>query len=145
MTIVHAEIQLVNGNDLALQRKNIILDEREIKRINVTAAIGTGSLMLCINENIQEQLQLPIVEKRKAKLANGEIIECDVVAPIEIRFKNRATTCSAMVLPENYAVQLGSIPLQDLDVVIDPIKQELIVNPAHPDCVQMRLHKRSLL
>lgn len=109
MGLVYAEIELINGEDLALKRKHII-GEDEVKRMTVSALVDTGSYMLCINENIQEQLQLPVVEKRKAQLANGEIVQCDVVAPVELRFKNRATTCRAMVLPGDGEVLLGAIP-----------------------------------
>lgn len=138
MGLVYAEIELINGDDLALQRRHII-GEEEVKRMTVNALVDTGSYMLCINENIQEQLQLTVVEKRKAQLANGEIVQCDVVAPVELRFKNRATTCRAMVLPGNNEVLLGAIPLEDMDVLIHPLRQELIVNPEHPYFAQMKL------
>lgn len=138
MGLVYAEIELINGDDLALVRRNII-GEEEIKRMRVTALVDTGSLNLAINENIQEQLQLPVVEKRKAQLANGTIVECEVVAPVELRFKNRRSTCSAMVLPGDSEPLLGAIPLEDMDVLIHPQRQELIVNPDHPYFAQMKM------
>ena len=95
--------------------------------------------MLAINENIQEQLQIPIVETRKAQLANGSIIDCNVVSPVEIRFKNRRSVCSAMVLPGDSEILLGAIPLEDMDVLIHPLRQELIVNPDHPYFAQMKM------
>ena len=119
-------------------RKNII-DVDEVKRMWVTALVDTGSYMLAINENIQEQLQLPVVEKRKAQMANGQIVECEVVGPVEVRFKNRETTCRAMVLPGDSEVLLGAIPLEDMDVLIHPLRQELIVNPEHPYFAQMKM------
>lgn len=135
---VYAEIELINGDDLALARKHYI-GEDEIKRMKIMALVDSGSYMLAINENIQEQLQLPVVEKRKAQLATGEIVECDVVAPVELRFKNRQTTCRAMVLPGDAEVLLGAIPLEDMDVLIHPLRQELIVNPDHPYFAQMKM------
>ena len=138
MGLVYAEIELINGDDLALQRR-FIIGEEEVKRMKVTALVDTGSYMLCINENIQEQLQLPVVEKRKAQLANGEIVECNVVAPLEVKCKNRRTSVNAMVLPGDSEVLLGAIPLEDMDVLIHPLRQELIVNPDHPYFAQMKL------
>ena len=96
MGLVYADIELINGDDLALARRNVIGQE-EIKRMSVSALVDTGAYMLCINENIQEQLQLPVVEQRKAQMADGSIVEYNVVAPVEIKFKNRRSTCSAMV------------------------------------------------
>jgi clan AA aspartic protease len=138
MGLVYAEIELINGEHIALARRNII-GEEEVKRMWVNALVDTGSIMLCINENIQEQLQLPIVDKRKAQMTNSEIVECDVVAPVEVRFKNRSTTCRAMVLPGNSEVLLGAIPLEDMDVLIHPQRQELIVHPDHPYFAQMKI------
>lgn len=138
MVLIYAEIELINGDDLALFRKHII-GEEEIKRMKVNALVDTGSYMLCINENIQEQLQLPVVEKRKAQMANGEIVECDVVSPLEVKFKNRRTSVNAIVLPGDNEALLGAIPLEDMDVLIHPLRQELIVNPDHPYFAQMKL------
>lgn len=138
MGLVYAEIELINGDDLALARRGIIAVD-EVKRMKVSALVDSGSYMLAINENIQEQLQLPVVEKRKAQLANGEIVECEVVAPVELRFKNRQTTCRAIVLPGDAEPLLGAIPLEDMDVLIDPLRQQLIVNPEHPYFAQMKM------
>lgn len=138
MGLVYAEIEIINGEDIALARRHVI-GEEEIKRITVNALVDTGSYMLAINESIQEQLQLPIVEKRKAQMADGSILECNVVAPVEIKFKNRRSSCSAMVLPGDSEVLLGAIPLEDMDVLIHPLRQELIVNPEHPYFAQMKM------
>jgi len=96
--LIYAEIELINGDDLAFARRHII-GEEEIRRMKVTALVDTGSYMLCINENIQEQLQLPFLEKRKGQMADGSIKEYEVVGPVELKFKNRRTVINAMVLP----------------------------------------------
>lgn len=138
MGLVYAEIELINGDDLALVRRDI-MGADEVRRMHVTALVDTGSYMLCINEEIQEQMQFPVVEKRKGQLANGEIAEFDVVSSVEVRFKNRRTMCNAMILPADSEVLLGAIPLEDMDVLIHPQRQELIVNPDHPYFAQMKL------
>lgn len=138
MGLVYADVELINGDDLALARRHII-GEDEIKRISVNILVDTGSYMLAINENIKEQLQLTVVETRKAQTATGQIIECEVVAPVELRFKNRRTSCNAIVLPGDAEPLLGAIPLEDMDVLIHPLRQELIVNPEHPYFAQMKL------
>ena len=138
MGLVHAYVILINGDDLALSRRYII-GEEEIRQMPVKMLVDTGSFNLCINEEIQAQMQFPVVEKRKALTADGRILECDMVSNVEVRFKNRATTCRAMVLPGDCEPLLGAIPLEDMDVLIDPQRQELIVNPDHPYFAQMSL------
>ncbi len=138
MGLVYADIELINGGDMEMARRNII-GEDEIKKMNVNMLVDTGSIYMCINENIKEQLQLPIIEKRKGQLADGSIVEYNVVGPIEVRFKNRRCHVDAMVLPGENEPLLGAIPLEDMDVLIHPQRQELIVNPDHPYFAQMKL------
>jgi clan AA aspartic protease len=88
--------------------------------------------MLAINETIREQLDLQTVDTQTAELADGTQIRLPIVAPVIVKFANRATTCRAMVLPGNSEVLLGAIPMEDMDVVINPKEQTLTVNPAHP-------------
>jgi clan AA aspartic protease len=138
MGVVYADIELINGDDLALVRRKII-GEDEVKRMHVKMLVDSGSVYMCINENIQEQLQLPVLEQRKGQLANVHIVEYDVVGPLEVRFKNRRCSVNAMVLPGENEPLLGAIPLEDMDVLIHPQRQELIVNPDHPYFAQMKM------
>ena len=138
MGLVYAEITLINGEDLILANRHII-GEDEIKQMNVNMLVDTGAYMMAINETIQEQLQLPFLEKRKAQMANGNVEEYEVVGPIEVKFKNRRTVCNAMVLSGDNEPLLGAIPMEDMDVLIHPQRQEMIVNPEHPYFAQMKM------
>jgi len=138
MGLVYAAITLINGEDLILAKRNII-GEDEIKQMTVNMLVDSGAYMMAINETIQEQLQLPLKEKRKAQMANGNVEEYEVVGPIEVKFKNRRCTIDAMVLPGDSEPLLGSIPMEDMDVLIHPLRQELIVNPEHPYFAQMKM------
>ena len=82
MGLVYADIELINAIDLGLVRRYKI-GEDEVKRMKVNMLVDTGSVYMCINETVQEQLQLDIIEKRKGQLADGRIVEYDVVGPIE--------------------------------------------------------------
>jgi predicted aspartyl protease len=113
MGLVYADIELINGEDLADARRFRIGDD-EVRRMHINILVDSGSYMLAINENIQEQLQLPVVDKKTAQTADSRIIECDVVAPIVLLFKNRRVTCSAMVLPGDSEPLLGVIPLEEM-------------------------------
>jgi len=138
MGLVFADIELINAIDLGLAKRSLI-DEEDVKRMTVNMLVDTGSVYMCINETVQEQLQLEIVEKRKGQLADGSIVEYDVAGPIEVRFKNRRCVVDAMVLPGDNELLLGAIPLEDMDILIHPYIKELIVNPEHPYFAQMKL------
>ena len=138
MGLTYADVELINAGDIEMARRYIINDD-EIKRIHVNILVDTGSYNLCINETIQSQLDLPFLEKRKGQLADGSIHEYDLVGPIVLKFKNRQTVCNALVLSGDNEPLLGAIPLEDMDVLIHPLRQELIVNPDHPYYAQMKI------
>lgn len=131
MGLVYAEIDLISVDDMVLHRRGF-LDESKIKQVTVEALVDSGAYMLCINENIKAQLDLPLIEKQFSRMADETLLELEVVGPVEIRFENRSTTVRAIVLPGNSEVLLGAIPMEDMDVLIDPKRQKLVVNPEHP-------------
>jgi clan AA aspartic protease len=88
--------------------------------------------MLSLNEEIKIQLDLAVLDEQEAELADGTPKKIEIVGPVEVRFENRMTTVNAAVLPSNTEVLLGAIPMEDMDVLIDPKQQKLVVNPAHP-------------
>ncbi len=131
MGLVYAEIDLISVDDLVLHRRGF-LDKSEIKQVRVAALVDSGAYMLTINENVRAQLDLPFIEKQFGVLADETLLELDVVGPVEVRFENRRTTVDAIVLPGDAEVLLGSIPMEDMDVLINPREQKLVVNPKHP-------------
>jgi clan AA aspartic protease len=138
MGTVYADIELINAGDIEMVRRNL-MDKDEIKRMVVNMLVDSGAYMMAINESIQEQLQLPFKELRKSVMADGSIVEHEVVGPIEVKFKNRTATCNALVLPGNTEPLLGAIPMEEMDVIIHPRRQEMIVNPAHPYYAELKL------
>ncbi len=119
--MVFADIELINGEDLVMARKNII-GEEEIRRFPLNILVDSGAHQLVLNENIQQQLQLLVLGKKKAQMADGRIIECDIVGPVELRFKNRETTCRAIILPGDVEPLLGVILMEDMPARIPYIK-----------------------
>lgn len=138
MGAVHAEIELINGADYLDARRHVI-GEDEVRCTRVRMLVDSGSYLMAINENIQAYLNLHFKYRQYATLADGRVLECDVVGPIEVKFANRRATCNAFVLPGDSEPLLGAIPMEEMDVMIDMKRQELVVNPEHPDYAILRL------
>jgi len=138
MGLVYANIELINSGDLALARRNVI-GEEEIRRYKLGMLANSGAYIMAINETIQEQLGLPTVEFRKAQMADGSVVEYEVVGPVHVKFANRTAVCNAFVLPGDSEPLLGAIPMEEMDVLIHPQRQELIVNPEHPNYAQLKM------
>jgi clan AA aspartic protease len=132
MGLVYAEIELISIDDIVLSRRGF-LAAHKIKRITVNALVDTGAYMLVITDDVRRALDLPLIEEQMFRMADDTERTGEVVGPVEVRFENRRASVDAVVLPGAMEVLLGSIPLEDLDVVIDPRQQRLIVNPESPD------------
>ena len=138
MGLVYAEIELIRTADLVLFEENII-KESQIKKMTVSALVDSGAYMLAVNENVKAQLDLRFIDEQIAELADGSKIKLEIVGPVDVRFGNRSTTCRAVVLPGNSEILLGAIPMEDMDVIIHPREQIMMVNPNSPNYAQKSL------
>jgi clan AA aspartic protease len=138
MGLVYADIELLSTEDLFLARRGK-LPKEQVKSVKVTALVNSGAYMLSINENIKAQLDLTVIEEQIAELADGSRVKLEVVGPMAVRFANRSTSARALVLPGDSEVLLGAIPMEDSDVIIEPKRQTLAVNPAHPNMAEKKM------
>jgi clan AA aspartic protease len=126
---VYAELTIKNSADLAKVRDGSIPD-KEARSLALTALVDTGASTLVINEDVCQKLGLSILETRIATLAGKIKTECKITEPVDICWKDRSVSCNALVLPEGEPL-LGVIPLEFMDLIVDPARNELI--PAHGD------------
>ena len=130
MGTVYAEITLKKAADTAGVWDGRITEE-EVHRVTVQALVDTGTGTLVMDEETSQKLGLRITGLRGATVANGTRAVCKVTEPVEIHWKDRMTTCHGLVLPGVDGVLLGAIPLEDMDLVVNPGKHEL--TGAHGD------------
>jgi len=135
MGLVYADIELISGDDLALYRRGYI-KQADIKRLSVNALVDSGAYTLAINQHAKEQLGLMALGTQVGELADGTKVEMEVAGAVEIRFANRRAIVDALVLPNEAGVLLGAIPMEEMDVLIDPKQEKLIPNPQHPDLAE---------
>jgi hypothetical protein len=64
-------------------------------------------------------------------------VELDVVGPILIRYLDRTCITSAIVLPDDQEALLGAIPMEEMDLYVNPGRNELL--PVHPEGPLMSL------
>ena len=138
MGLVHATIKLTNSADL-VRFEDERISESQIRSITATMLVDSGAYMLTINETTKMQLGLKTKYTQTAALADGSVIELDIVGPIEVQFENRRTACEAMVLSGETEMSLGASPMEAMDVLIHPRENKLIVNPLHPNIAQLSL------
>ncbi len=63
----------------------------------------------------------------------------DIAGPVEIKIYNLRTIAGAIVLPGNAEPLFGSIPLETLDLIVDPKEGALKLPPNRPYIAQTLL------
>ena len=104
---------------------------RTLAPMNVRALVDTGAVNLCIPSHVAVQLELEELERREVTTADGRATLVPYVGPIQVRFENRSCFVGAFVLGND--VLLGSIPLEDMDLVLNPRLEKVTVNPESPN------------
>jgi clan AA aspartic protease len=119
MGLVYADIELANPSDDGLEP------------ITVNALVDTGALWLIIPEHVAIQLKIKTLEEREVTLADGAKRLVPYAGPVKVRFKNRTGFTGALVMGNE--VLLGAIPMEDMDLIVHPLKQMLMPNPENPN------------
>jgi len=102
------------------------IKEAEIRTLKVEAMPDTGAWTLVINEDVRQKLGLTIKETSESTLADGKTDTYDVTEGIGIRWKNRSTVLPAVVVPNAKDILLGALPLEAMDLMVDPVHGKLV-------------------
>jgi len=130
MGLAYANILLQNNDDVTDFRRHRI-GENEIRQITVSAMVDTGAITLVINEEIQMALGLEVIDHRPSQLADGTRMKLPVVGPVVVRFMDRFSITTALVMPGDNEPLLGAIPMEEMDLFVHPGSQQLM--PLHPE------------
>jgi len=114
--------------------QNGLIREEDARTVTVQAIVDTGAISLVITEELCKELGLAATGERSALVANGQRVKCKVTDAVEIHWKNRTSTMRAVVIPGAKKVLLGAIPLEDMDLIVNPITQEL--EGAHGEIIE---------
>ncbi len=103
----------------------------ELSALTCPALADTGAMHLCIPAHTALQLGLETLEQREVTLADGSKKLVPYVGPVGVRFANRRCFVGALVMGDE--VLLGAIPMEDMDLVVAPMRRDVTVNPASPN------------
>jgi clan AA aspartic protease len=107
------------------------IKESEVRAVKVQAMPDTGAWTLVINEEVFRQLGLAIDGETTSTLADGTSARYKITAPVKIQWKDRSIKLPSIVIPDAHEVLLGALPLEALDLVVDPVRK--ILAGAHGD------------
>lgn len=122
---VFAEIELSNPR------------QPDLAPVKVHALADTGAMTLCIPEHVALQLSLETESTREVSVADGRAVTVPYVGPLNVAFGKRFCYVGAFVIGDE--VPLGAVPMEDVDLVVNPIRREVTVDPAGPNIPHARV------
>jgi clan AA aspartic protease len=125
-------IKLINNYDEERVRTGDLRPD-QVRSLEIEALVDTGATMLMLPADVVERLGIHISGHRKVRYADGSVKEVPWVGGIKIIILGRDTIVTALVERAGTTPLIGQIPLEELDLLVDPKSRELRVNPASPD------------
>ena len=125
MGYVNTKITLKNLDDTKLAKRGN-LPEDKIRQATIDVMVDTGATTLVIDEHLFERLGLDAMAEREITLANNAKETCKVTEPLEIHWEDRFVAMSAVVVEGASEFLLGVLPLEGMDLMVDPVNQKLV-------------------
>jgi predicted aspartyl protease len=125
MGFIYTEITLENSGDAANAVNGLIKDS-EVRRATVKALVDTGATTLVISEKLRKELGLVKWIEGQPKLAGEGQIHGYYTRPLSVYWKNRITGCNAFVVEKQETPLLGSLALEGLDLIADPLHETVV-------------------
>lgn len=102
----------------------------KVRKLRVHALVDTGSALLCLPKAAIRKLGLFKGRTTTVRTANGAV-ERDIYQAVQITILGRQCLAEVMEIPEDVPPLLGFIPLESLDLVVNPKSNEVTHNPAN--------------
>jgi clan AA aspartic protease len=119
MDIISTEVRLSN------------FSHPELETITAKVLVDTGAIDLVIPEHVAIQLHLIDLQPREVHLADGGRKLVRYVGPVKIETMGRDCVTAAAVMGDQ--VLLGAIPMEAMDLVVEPRTQRVRPNPESPN------------
>ena len=129
---VMTKLSLWNNTDLDMVDRGLIAREA-VRMEEIDALVDTGATMLVLPIDVCERLGLTVLDTRKVRLADGSVREIPHVGGLRLSILGRQMVCDVLAMPVGTTPLIGQIPLEALDLIVDPKAREVRVNPESPD------------
>jgi predicted aspartyl protease len=132
MSCFYVDIALENLGDV-YEFKRGHIGKAELRTIESTKAfVDTGAWTLTLTEDAAKDLGLEYKEKQISEVAGGREAEGYIAEPpVRVKYAGHSAVVEAFVLPGQTHIILGALPMEIMDVTINP-KQETLVPKNSP-------------
>ena len=104
-----------------------------IRRTTISGIVDTGAARLVLPSSAVAILGLPVVGQSSVRYADHRRSNRDVVRDAQVLLLGRSGVFQAIVEPSRTDALIGAIVLEDLDLLVDCVRQRLI--PRDPNTI----------
>ncbi|MGH7199388.1 MAG: aspartyl protease family protein [Planctomycetaceae bacterium] len=127
---VLTEATIENMEDLWAVKRGLLSDD-QARHITIDdALVDTGATLLSLPTRLIRQLGLEQTSSKRVSSGMG-LGEAAVYSAVRLTIQGRSCTMDVMEVPDDVPALIGQIPLEHLDLVVDPRNRKLIGNPEH--------------
>ncbi len=127
---VLTEVIIENLGDLYAVKLGVLRSD-QVRRVVVGDALAdTGATILSLPTRLIRELGLDKRGTKRVTTSQG-ICEADKYEAVRLTIQGRDCPVDVLEVPDNVPVLVGQIPLENLDLVVDPRGGKLIGNPEH--------------
>jgi predicted aspartyl protease len=135
---VKVSVELENTVDAVLVRRQALSPDK-IRSATVPVLVDTGAVMLMLPQDLVETLGLELDGRVIVGYADERREEPPLAGPVTVRVGNRATTVNCIVGPPNSEPLLGQVVLEQLDLLTDCTRHQLVPRPESPFLPYLKL------
>ena len=125
---VIAKVRLTNLGDLIVRERKLSKDKP--RSVEVETLVDTGATELCLRLDVIRALGLKKLKTVPVSTAAGRV-QVGRYEPVHLELLDRFGNFDVVEVPENVPNLLGQIPLEHMDLVVDPKRRRVIPNPEH--------------
>jgi predicted aspartyl protease len=112
-------------------REGGLLPAADVRSVQVTdALVDTGATGLLMPKRLIAQLGLRPYRTRPSRTIAGSL-PLTMYTAVRLTIQGRDCLSDVAEIPDEFSVVIGQVPLELLDFIVDPKRQQLIGNPEH--------------
>ncbi len=103
------------------------------RSVEVEALVDTGAVLLYLQSSVVKKLGLRPIDTVRSRTMSDLLEERRVCSPVELVLAGRKGLFRVIEVPNSLPNLIGQLPLEELDLVVDPRRRRVVPNPEHPD------------
>lgn len=136
---VIVQAKLTNYLDLARSQVGEISSE-QVRSVEVEALVDTGATMLVLPKDVAQQLGVSIGREVRVAYADGREEKRGIAQGIILEVQGRVAEGEALVEATGTKVLIGQVPLEVMDLIVDPKTQTVGPRPESPDAPLIEIY-----